>query len=174
MSMSAGAEAPFAAQTREATEGSAVAFSHNDEASFDGAPVVFDCVTYTYDNKANALDGLTLTVEPGQYVAVIGGNGSGKSTLSKLVNALYLPDKGTVTVMGLNTRDADDLFEIRRRAGLVFQNPDDQMITSLVVDDVSFGPENLGLEPVEIVQRAKDALHDVGMDGFERRETYNL
>ena len=161
---------------REATEGSAVAFSRggDGDAAYEGAPVVLDCVTYTYDNVTNALDGLNLRIERGEYVAIVGGNGSGKSTLGKLVNALYLPDAGTVTVMGLSTSDDDNLFEIRRRAGLVFQNPDDQMITSLVVDDVSFGPENLGLPPEEIERRAADALEEVGMAGFERRETYNL
>ena len=162
-------------RAHEVTEGSAVAFARAEgDAPYEGDPVVFDCVTYTYDNKTNALEDLSLVVERGQYVAIVGGNGSGKSTLGKLVNALYLPDAGTVTVMGLATSDADSLFEIRRRAGLVFQNPDNQMITSLVVDDVSFGPENLGLPPEEITARAARALHEVGMDGFERRETYNL
>ncbi|MBR2836629.1 MAG: energy-coupling factor transporter ATPase [Coriobacteriales bacterium] len=159
----------------KATEGSAVAFVHEDNgASYEGDPVIFNCVTYSYDNKTNALEDISLTVERGQYVAIVGGNGSGKSTLGKLVNALYLPDSGTVTVMGLTTSNEDSVFEIRRRAGLVFQNPDDQMITSLVIDDVSFGPENLGLPVETIKERAAQSLHEVGMDGFERRETYNL
>lgn len=141
---------------------------------FLGDPVVFDNVSYSYDGETNAIDGLSLTIRRGEYVAVIGGNGSGKSTISKLINALYVPDEGTVTVMGISTSDEESRFDIRRRAGLVFQNPDDQMITSLVQDDVAFGPENLGLDPEEIVSRSRSALHEVGMDDFCRRETYNL
>ena len=160
-----------------ATEGSAFVIAQgttSQERSFDGDPIVFQDAVYSYDNKVNALDGITLTVHRGEYVAIVGGNGSGKSTLGKLINALYVPDAGEVRVMGLDTSDEENCFEIRRSAGLVFQNPDNQMITSLVIDDVSFGPENLGLSPQEIAERAARALHEVGMDGYERRETYNL
>lgn len=136
--------------------------------------IEFDAVTFSFDGEQPVLDGLSLAVERGEYVAVLGSNGSGKSTLAKMVNALYLPDAGTVTVMGLSTADDESLYDIRCHAGLVFQDPDDQMITTLVGDDVAFGPENLGLAPDEIDRRVDESLHAVAMQDFAGRETTSL
>lgn len=136
--------------------------------------ILFDAVTYTYDGKRDVVDGLSLTVRSGEYIAILGGNGSGKSTVAKLMNALFIPDAGEVRVMGLSTSSPDDTLAIRRRAGLVFQDPDDQMITSLVKDDVAFGPENLGMSPEQTHQRVTESLQAVGLDGFASQETYSL
>src|SRR5712691_2135159 len=110
-----------------------------------------------------ALDGIALTVERGEFVAIVGGNGSGKSTLAKHLNALLLPTEGEVFVDGMNTRDRGALWEIRQRVGMVFQNPDNQLVATVVEEDVAFGPENLGLPPAEIVARVDDALRVVEM-----------
>ena len=134
----------------------------------------FENVSFTYDGRTNALDGLTLSIERGSFTCVLGGNGSGKSTLAKHANALLVPDSGHVLVDGMDTADEEHLFDIRSRVGMVFQNPDDQIVASLVEDDVAFGPENLGVEPSEIRQRVTEALLQVGMQGFERRETFAL
>lgn len=162
-----------AARQDAPTEGSATVV-RADAPGFAGDPIVFDAVTYSYDNRTNAVEGLSISIHPGEYVAIVGGNGSGKSTFGKLVNALYVPDAGEVRVMGLSTSDEANRFSIRSRAGLVFQNPDDQMITSLVRDDVAFGPENLGLPVDEVVGRRDWALDQVGMAEMGGRETYNL
>lgn len=110
-----------------------------------------------------ALEDLDLKVERGEFVAIIGHNGSGKSTFAKLVNAIYQPTKGHVLVYGMDTRDENRLWEIRRTAGLVFQNPDNQIVATLVEEDVAFGPENLGVHPEEIMKRVEEALGAVGM-----------
>jgi energy-coupling factor transporter ATPase len=136
--------------------------------------IVFDSVTYTYDGRHNVVDGLSLAVQRGEYIAILGGNGSGKSTVAKLMNALFIPDAGEVRIMGLSTSNPEETRAIRRQAGLVFQDPDDQMITSLVGDDVAFGPENLGLSPEQTRLRVADSLQVVGLDGFADRETYSL
>ena len=134
----------------------------------------FENVSFTYDGRTNALDGLTLSIERGSFTCVLGGNGSGKSTLAKHANALLVPDSGRVLVDGMDTADDGHLFDIRSRVGMVFQNPDDQIVASLVEDDVAFGPENLGIEPDEIRRRVSESLLQVGMQGFERRETFAL
>lgn len=110
-----------------------------------------------------ALKELDLTIERGEFVAIIGHNGSGKSTFAKLVNAIYQPTKGHVLIYGMDTRDENRLWEIRRTAGLVFQNPDNQIVATLVEEDVAFGPENLGVHPDEILKRVEDSLKAVGM-----------
>src|SRR5256712_11942083 len=112
-----------------------------------------------------ALDGISLTVNRGEFVAIVGGNGSGKSTLAKHLNALLLPTEGEVFVDGMNTQDRGALWEIRQRVGMVFQNPDNQLVATVVEEDVAFGPENLGLPPAEIVARVAEALRAVGMAG---------
>ncbi len=110
-----------------------------------------------------ALDHLSFQVKKGDFVAVLGHNGSGKSTLAKHINAILLPGEGTVTVDGIDTRDGEMLWEIRRRAGMVFQNPDNQIVHSVVEEDVGFGPENLGVPTEKIWKRVEDALKKVGM-----------
>lgn len=120
------------------------------------------------------LDGVCLTVEPGEMVALLGSNGSGKSTLVQLLNGLLLPSAGTVTVDGLSSATPIDAEQIRRTLGVVFQHPDDQIVATSVEDDVAFGPENLGLERAQIRQRVDEALAAVGLTGFERREPHLL
>jgi energy-coupling factor transport system ATP-binding protein len=131
-------------------------------------------VKFTYDGTAFALNGISAHVARGEFLCILGGNGSGKSTLAKHLNALLLPDEGTVAVNGMDTADANCTYLIRKTAGMVFQNPDDQLVASLVEDDVAFGPENLGLEPAELRKRVTAALEDVGLSGFERHETHAL
>ena len=131
-------------------------------------------VRFSYDGKAPALAGVSAHVNAGEFACILGGNGSGKSTLAKHVNALLLPDRGTVTVDGMSTADAECTYLIRQTAGMVFQNPDDQLVSTLVEDDVAFGPENLGVQLPELRERVTRALADVGLAGFERKETHAL
>lgn len=131
-------------------------------------------VRFSYDGKAPALAGVSAHVNAGEFVCILGGNGSGKSTLAKHMNALLLPDQGTVTVDGMSTADAECTYLIRQTAGMVFQNPDDQLVSTLVEDDVAFGPENLGIQLPELRERVTRALADVGLAGFERKETHAL
>ena len=131
-------------------------------------------VKFAYDCATFALNGISAHVSRSEFLCILGGNGSGKSTLAKHLNALLLPDEGTVTVDGMDTADANCTYLIRKTAGMVFQNPDDQLVASLVEDDVAFGPENLGLEPAELRKRVTAALEDVGLSGFERHETHAL
>ena len=114
------------------------------------------------------LDRISLTIEPGSFVAILGHNGSGKSTLAKHFNAILLPTDGKVYVDGMDTADEERLLDIRRRVGMVFQNPDNQIVASVVEEDVAFAPENLGVPPEEIRRRVDDALKAVGM--YEYRE----
>ena len=131
-------------------------------------------IEFTYDGERLALAGVDLHVAPGEFVCILGGNGSGKSTLAKHLNALLLPDRGAVTVDGYDTAEPRDVYRIRSTAGMVFQNPDDQLVASLVEDDVAFGPENLGVETAELHRRVRDALKQVGLVGFEKHETNAL
>ena len=121
-----------------------------------------------------ALDGLSLDVQKGEFVGVIGHNGSGKSTMSKLLNAIILPTKGDVLVKGLNTKDEQVTWDIRQTAGMVFQNPDNQLVATIVEEDVAFGPENLGVIPGEIRRRVDESLETVGMSAFKKKEPHNL
>lgn len=123
-------------------------------------------VSYSYDKRKNALSGVTFSVEKGEYVAVIGHNGSGKSTLAKLLNGLLIPDSGSVTVCGFSSEKKDECFEIRKRVGVVFQNPDNGIVASIVEDDIAFGPENLGVLRKEIGERIEFALNAVGMKEY--------
>ncbi len=119
---------------------------------------------FTYPgDSAETLRGLSLEIAEGSFVAVLGHNGSGKSTLAKLLNAILLPTSGKVYVCGRDTEDEEHLLDIRRSVGLVFQNPDNQIVANVVEDDVAFAPENLGVEPQEIRSRVDEALRTVGM-----------
>ncbi len=128
----------------------------------------------TPQGVTEALKGVNLKIEEGEFVAIIGHNGSGKSTLAKHLNALLLPDSGSVIIDGLDTRDKEHLWEIRQRVGMVFQNPDNQLIATTVEEDVAFGPENLGIEPQEIRKRVDEALASVGMSAFKTRAPHLL
>ena len=130
--------------------------------------VRFDNVKFSYrdDGSGFAVNGVSLSIEEGQFVAILGRNGSGKSTLAKLINALLVPTSGTVSVFGMDTADDKKTFEIRKSAGMVFQNPDNQTVASIVEDDVAFGPENIGVPREEIGKRIDFALSAVGMQEF--------
>lgn len=136
--------------------------------------ISFSDVSFTYTGEQFVLKDINLSIEKGQFVCVLGANGSGKSTFSKLINALLLPDKGTVTTKGYETSNPEYTFLIRSNAGMVFQNPDDQLVASLVENDVAFGPENLGIENPELRQRVEEGLRQVGLTGYEKRETTAL
>lgn len=131
-------------------------------------------VSFSYDGAVPALDGVDLSIEDGEFFCILGGNGSGKSTFAKHLNALLQPDAGTVRINGMDASDPELVYDIRSTAGMVFQNPDDQLVATLVEDDVAFGPENLGVESAQIAQRVREALKAVGLVGFERHETHAL
>lgn len=131
-------------------------------------------VSFSYDGAVPALDGVDLNIEDGEFFCILGGNGSGKSTFAKHLNALLQPDAGTVCVNGMDASDPELVYDIRSTAGMVFQNPDDQLVATLVEDDVAFGPENLGVPSAQIAQRVREALKGVGLVGFERHETHAL
>ena len=131
-------------------------------------------VSFSYDGAVPALDGVDLNIEDGEFFCILGGNGSGKSTFAKHLNALLQPDAGTVRVNGMDASDPELVYDIRSTAGMVFQNPDDQLVATLVEDDVAFGPENLGVPSAQIAQRVREALKGVGLVGFERHETHAL
>ncbi|SCZ09007.1 energy-coupling factor transporter ATPase [Alkaliphilus peptidifermentans] len=136
-----------------------------------------DKVTYDYSNNEQeviALNDITLEVKQGEFVVIIGHNGSGKSTLAKHLNALLLPTEGDVSVKGLNTKDEDKIWEIRQIAGMVFQNPDNQIVATIVEEDIAFGPENLGIKPSEIIERVSDSLKTVDMEEFRHKAPHLL
>ena len=126
-------------------------------------------VTFNYENgKTPVIKDLSLSVDKGEFLCILGENGSGKSTLSRLINGLLLPATGDVLVFGLNTREKDKAYEIRKSVGMVFQNPDNQMIATIVEDDIAFGPENLGVPPDEIGKRIDFALKSVNMEKYKK------
>ena len=132
--------------------------------------------TYTdHEGKlVHALDGVSLTVHNGEFVAIIGTNGSGKSTLAKHLNALLLPSSGQCLVNGLDVSQAENLWSVRQSVGMVFQNPDNQIVAAIVEEDIAFGPENLGIEPAEIVRRVDEALARVGMENYRHHAPHLL
>jgi len=129
--------------------------------------VRLDNVTYTYEEgAAPALSEVSAEIEPGEFVAVLGHNGSGKSTMAKLLNALYTPTEGTVLVCGYDTKNEEYVWEIRQRAGMIFQNPDNQIVATVVKEDVAFGLENLGVPTDEMIPRIERALNAVRMSKY--------
>lgn len=141
--------------------------------------VKFENVSYYYDTgsegeKTQALKNISLNIKKGEFVAVVGHNGSGKSTLAKHINALILPDSGKVFVNDLDTSDEELLWEVRKSAGMVFQNPDNQLVATIVEEDVAFGPENLGLERGEIRKRVDWALDSVEMRQYADKAPHML
>lgn len=134
-------------------------------------------VKYSYAGEETvtiALTGVTLNVAKGEFVAIIGHNGSGKSTFAKHINALFVPESGSVAVNGMDTKDERNVWDIRKDAGMVFQNPDNQLVATIVEEDVAFGPENIGVPPAEIRQRVDEALAIVNMSEFAERAPHML
>lgn len=131
---------------------------------------------YKSDEEKNvlAIDSLNLKVEKGEFLVIIGHNGSGKSTFAKLLNAIFLPSGGKVYINGMDTDKEENLWEIRRTAGMVFQNPDNQIVATLVEEDVAFGPENLGVKPEEIRDRVDYSLRTVGVQQFKKKPPHLL
>ena len=121
-----------------------------------------------------AVKNISLNIEEGSFVAIVGHNGSGKSTLAKLFNGLLIPDKGTVKVFGIDTKEEKRIFDVRKSVGMVFQNPDNQMVASVIEDDIAFGPENLGVEREEIIKRVDWALSKVGMLEHKKGTPFKL
>ncbi len=134
------------------------------------------CHTYLAHegDQVQALDNINVSITQGEFVAIIGTNGSGKSTLAKHFNALLIPNSGQCIVNGLDTVDPANTWEIRQSVGMVFQNPDNQIVATLVEEDVAFGPENLGVEPAEIRKRVAEALQDVGMEDYRQHSPHLL
>lgn len=130
---------------------------------------------FKYDGaETEALNGIDLKIKEGEFIAVLGHNGSGKSTLAKHLNGILIPTEGKVKIDGLDTSDEKNLWEIRKRVGMVFQNPDNQMVANVVEEEIAFGPENLGIAPEEIRRRVDFALKAVGMEKFRFESPNNL
>ncbi|MBE6637406.1 MAG: ATP-binding cassette domain-containing protein, partial [Ruminococcaceae bacterium] len=142
-----------------------------------------DNLSFSYDDddtdrKHYVLKNFSLAIEKGSFVCLLGHNGSGKSTLAKLLNMILIPDAGRIVIDGKEITDPamteDDMFEVRRKIGMVFQNPDNQLVATVVEEDVAFGPENLGVEPSEIRRRVDEALETVGMTAYARHAPHRL
>ena len=131
-------------------------------------------VKFSYDKNIDVIKNVSLSIFEGEHIAIIGHNGSGKSTLAKLFNGLIKADSGNVKVMGLDVSDKKQVFEVRKKVGVVFQNPDNQLIASIVEDDIAFGPENLGVDRKEIAERIDFALKSVGMEKFRHSSPTRL
>lgn len=132
-------------------------------------------VHYSYEEElSEAVRGVSLQVYKGEFLCILGHNGSGKSTLAKLLNGLFTPTAGSVTVCGMDTKDEDKQLDIRKSAGMVFQNPDNQLVATIVEEDVAFGPENLGVPQPELRNRVDDALAAVNMSEFARSSPHKL
>lgn len=155
--------------TESAANGAPQATENSITAGQNDALIVAKDVTYSYRNGEQVSRGVKdvdLEIRGGEFVVVLGRNGSGKSTLAKLLNGFLVPDEGTVTVNGVDTADDDKIFDVRSTVGMVFQNPDNQMVASVIESDVAFGPENLGVPREEIEERVTEALETVGMEGY--------
>ena len=136
--------------------------------------LIFEYMTGEGDEKVRAIDDVSLSIERGSFTAIIGRNGSGKSTLAKNLNGLLLPSGGRIFVRGWDTSVDNHIWDVRQSAGMVFQNPDNQLVSSIVEDDVAFGPENLGIDPVEIRRRVDDALTAVNMGKYKKKSPHML
>lgn len=134
----------------------------------------FENVSFSYRKGENVLDNINLTIEKGSFTAVIGSNGSGKSTMARHFNALLKPTLGAVYINGINTRDEERVFDIRKSVGMVFQNPDNQLVAATVEDEAAFAPENLGVPSADIRRRVDAALETVGLGGLTKRLTSSL
>ncbi len=130
--------------------------------------------SYGGEDSKKAIDGLNISVKEGEFLVVLGHNGSGKSTLAKLINGLLQPSQGRILVEGMDTADESKIWKIREKAGMVFQNPDNQLVATIVEEDVAFGPENLGVEPAEIRRRVDRALEIVEMSHYKQHAPHLL
>ena len=150
----------------------------NDMGIIKAVRLGYEYLKYNDDGKVEeaqrAVDGVDLDVRAGEFIAILGHNGSGKSTLAKHMNALLLPTEGSVWVEGVNTKEEPELWKIRRKAGMVFQNPDNQIIASVVEEDVGFGPENVGLPTEKIWKRVDEALEKTGMTAYRTHSPNRL
>ncbi len=135
---------------------------------------VFFSYVLSENDIIKAVKGVSLSIEEGSFVTIVGHNGSGKSTLAKLFNGLLVPDYGTVKVFGMDTKEKSTIFDVRKSVGMVFQNPDNQMVASIIEDDIAFGPENLGVEREEIIRRVDWALDKVGMLEHKKGTPFKL
>ena len=126
------------------------------------------------DNLCPAIDHVSIEIKRGEYISIAGSNGSGKSTLARCLNGLLLPTEGEILVDGMDTNDDDLIWDIRKKIGMVFQNPDNQIVSSMVEDEVAFGPENIGIENPELRKRVDNALKSVGMYEYRNREAHKL
>ena len=145
----------------------------------DNTMIKIENATYEYqslidDSIQQAVKDVSIEVKEGEFLVILGHNGSGKSTLAKLMNGLLLPSQGEVTVLGMNTKDEEQIWNIREKAGMVFQNPDNQIVATIVEEDVAFGPENLGIAPAEIRKRVDDALESVEMSDYKMHAPHLL
>lgn len=141
------------------------------------AAIEAENIRYSYqfaENSITALNGLSMTIEEGEFVAILGGNGSGKSTLAKHFNVLLPLQKGKLTIAGLDAENKSRLWQIRRKCGMIFQNPDNQFVSSMVEEDIAFGLENYETPLVKIPEKVKQALRLVGMEGSEKKSTHML
>lgn len=136
--------------------------------------LIFEYTRGDESQPMRAIENLSLNIERGSFTAIIGKNGSGKSTLAKNLNGLLLPTEGVIYVDGYDTRDDENIWNVRQTAGMVFQNPDNQLVSAIVEDDVAFGPENLGIAPEEIRRRVDKALEDVNMGKFKKKAPHLL
>jgi energy-coupling factor transport system ATP-binding protein len=146
-----------------------------DQSIFEVSDVSFSYRAYGEEGvDVRALENVSTSISKGDFVVILGRNGSGKSTFARLLNALLIPQKGKVIVLGKDTSDEENLWDIRSRAGMVFQNPDNQIIATTVEEDVAFGPENLGVEPAEIRKRVDEALETVGISEYKKNAPHML
>ncbi len=140
--------------------------------------LAFEYVTQDEEGKiestVRALNHINVTIQEGEFVVVLGHNGSGKSTFAKHLNGILMPKEGTIWVDGIDVTNPDNIWEVRKTVGMVFQNPDNQMVATIVEEDVAFGPENLGIPPTEIRKRVDEALHTVEMDDYKRSSPNQL
>lgn len=146
----------------------------NEEVMIRLENVTFEYKSYIDDSIQTAVNNVSLEINKGEFLCILGHNGSGKSTIAKMMNGLLLPTEGQVTVMGINTRDEEKIWDIRSKAGMVFQNPDNQIVATIVEEDVAFGPENLGIPPEEIRKRVDEALEIVEMSEYKKHGPHLL
>lgn len=145
-----------------------------DDIMIEMKDVVFQYESFIEEDTLTAVDHVDLTVKKGEFLVVLGHNGSGKSTLAKMMNGLNLPTSGDVSVMGMNTKEEERIWDIREKVGMVFQNPDNQIVATIVEEDVAFGPENLGIESSEIRRRVDKALETVEMKDYIKHAPHLL